>query len=172
MSNYYGYFEDINGKTACLAGVVSTLSDETLNKIIPRFWAVQADVFETDKEGLVSSIKKRLSIYNRDSKEEYELLDDFNFEIEECESDFGEILNSLFTSYKAEHSDEEKEYTDEFLKELHFHLGDIESIYRLKKPLGDKSERCFSSAYTYVVFDIIFIQYSGYMVMVVLGSDE
>ena len=60
----------------------------------------------------------------------------------------------------------------EFLSEIRFQIGDIEAIYRLKQPLSEKSSRCFSEYYTYIIFDIIFIKYSGYIVMVVWGSDE
>ncbi len=37
-----------------------------LSKIVPRYWAVEADVFKSDINNIVSNIKKRLYAYNDD----------------------------------------------------------------------------------------------------------
>ena len=103
---------------------------------------------------------------------ESELIDTLHFEIEECTVDFEHLVHSLFDSYKEKHSNEESEYIKYFLGGLHIQVGDIKAIYRLKKPLNEKCERCFAEFYTYIVFDVFFVQYSGYIVMVVFGSDE
>jgi len=169
MSAIYNYFENIDGKTAFLAGVVSTIADQTLCEIIPKYWAVETDVFETDIENLVASVKERMCKYNSDGTE---LIDTLQFDTEECTTDFKQIVHALFDSYKESHSNKESEYLKKFLEGIHFQIGDIKAIYRIKKPLGAKCERCFSDYYTYIVFDIFFIQYSDYMVMIVFGSDE
>ena len=169
MSAVYNNFKDIDGKTAFLAGVVSTLADQTLCEIVPRYWAVEADVFEADRDNLESSVKERMRIYD---STESKLTEDLHFEIEECTNDFEKIVHSLFDSYNEKHSNKESENIKYFLGGIYFQLGDIKAIYRLKKPLGEKCERCFSDYYTYIIFDIFFIQYSNYIVMVVFGSDE
>ena len=166
---YYEKFKDIDGKTAFLAGLVSTLADQKLSEILPKYWAVEADVFEADKDNLVFAVKERMRKYAGKGSE---LIDNLKFEIEECATDFEQTVHSLFDSYKGEHSDKEGEYIKNFLGELRLQMGDIKTIYRLKEPLSDESERCFSDFYTYVVFDIFFIQYADYIVMVVFGSDE
>ncbi len=172
MSSFYTNYKDINGSTAFLAGNISALSDETLCKILPRYWAAETDVFETDIENLVPALKNRFQKYNNDETQMSELIENLKFEVEECKDSFEQILHSLFDSYKEKHSSEETENIKEFLSEIRFQIGDIEAIYRLKQPLSEKSSRCLSEYYTYIIFDIIFIKYSGYIVMVVLGSDE
>lgn len=173
MSAIYNEFKNMDSETAFLVGVVSTLSDQTLCRIIPRYWAVEADVFKTDMEHLLTTVKSRLTHYFRgDDYRLLELIENLKFEVELSEINFEQILHSLFDSYKANHSSEESKYIKEFLDVIRFQIGDIEAIYRLTKPLGEKSSRCFSEFYTYIVFDIIFIKYTDYVVMVVLGSDE
>ncbi len=66
MSAIFDMYKNIDGDEAFLSGVVSTLSDETLSKIVPRYWAVEADVFKSDINNIVSNIKKRLYAYNDD----------------------------------------------------------------------------------------------------------
>ena len=149
--------------------MVSTLSDQLLCKIVPKYWAVEADVFETDIENLVSSVKERMRKYDARGSE---LIDNLKFEIEESTTDFEQLVHSLFSSYKEKHSNEESECIKCFLGGIRFQLGDIKGIFRLKKPLYEKCERCFSEFYTYIIYDIFFIQYSDFIVMVVFGSDE
>ena len=169
MSALYEYFEYINGKTAFLAGAVSTLADQTLCEMLPKYWALEADVFEANRENLVSSVKDRMRKYHSN---ESDLIENLQFEIEESSADLVQMVHSLFDAYKEKHSNNESECIKEFLCALRFQLGDIEAIYRIKKPLGEKNERCFSDYYTYIVFDIFFVQYSDYIVMIVFGSDE
>lgn len=169
MSAFYEYFKNIDGKTAFLAGLVSTLADQTLCEILPKYWAVEADIFEANKDNLVSSIKERMRKYD---SEVSGLIDNLQFEIVESMVDFEQMTHSLFDSYKCNHSDKESECIKYFLGGSRLQIGDIKAIYRLKEPLSDECERCFSHFYTYVVFDIFFIQYSNYKVMVVFGSDE
>lgn len=145
------------------------MADQTLCEILPKYWAVEADVFEANKDNLVSSIKERMRKYD---KKESELIYNLQFEIEECSTDFVQMIHSLFNSYKCNHSDKESECIKYFLGGTRLQMGNIKTIYRLKEPLSAGSERCFSDFYTYIVFDIFFIQYSNYMVMVVFGSDE
>ena len=61
MSAIYNEFKNMDSETAFLVGGVSTLSDQTLCRIIPRYWAVEADVFKTDMEHLLTTVKSRLS---------------------------------------------------------------------------------------------------------------
>jgi hypothetical protein len=171
MSAIYDMYKNIDGDEAFLSGVVSTLSDETLNKIIPKYWAVQADVFKSDINNIVSNIKKRLYAYNN-SLSDSQNIDYLNFEIEKCDNDFEYIVHSLFDLYKGNHSSNESEYIKEFLQNLKSKLGEIKAIYKIKTPFDEKKTQCICDFYTYIVFEVLFIEYSDYIVMVVLGSDE
>lgn len=171
MSAIYDMYKKIDDDEAFLSGVVSALSDETLCKIVPRYWAVEADVFKSDINSIVSNIKKRLYAYTDDlsDSQNIEYLD---FEIEKCDKDFEFIVHNLFDFYKEKHSDNENECIKEFLKNIKFQLGEIKAIHRIKNPFGGKNIQCLSDYYTYVVFEVLFIDYSDFIVMVVFGSDE
>ena len=171
MSAIYDMYKKIDGDEAFLSGVVSTLSDETLCKIVPRYWAVEADVFKSDINNIVSNIKKRLYAYTDDlsDSQHIEYLD---FEIEKCDKGFESIVHNLFDFYKEKHFDNESECIKEFLKDIKYLLGDIKEIYRIKNPFGGKKIQCLSDYYTYILFEVLFIEYFDFIVMVVFGSDE
>ncbi len=51
-------YKNIDGDEAFLSGVVSTLSDETISKIVPRYRAVEADVFKSDINNIVCRMER------------------------------------------------------------------------------------------------------------------
>lgn len=151
--------------------MVSALSDETLCKIVPRYWAVEADVFKSDINSIVSNIKKRLYAYNN-SLSDSQHIDYLDFEIEKCDKGFESIVHNLFDFYKEKYSDNESECIKKFLKNIKYQLGEIKAFYRIQNPFGGKKVQCLSDFYTYIVFEVLFIEYSDFIVMVVFGSDE
>ena len=46
MSGHYSYYHNIDGRSAYLSGNIGALSDTYLTRLLPKYWAVEADVFE------------------------------------------------------------------------------------------------------------------------------
>ena len=55
---------------------------------------------------------------------------------------------------------------------LRIRLGDIKGIYKISGEHSENVPDAINAFYAYVVFDILFIEFEGYMVMIVFGSDE
>ena len=83
MSSHYSYYEKIDGKLAFLSGNISALSDECLCNIIPKYWAVEADVFKADANDICGSMRRKdtlqlvLESETEEEKDFYEMVGNF-----------------------------------------------------------------------------------------------
>ncbi len=175
MSALYEAYRDVPSIEAFLSGCISTLSDEYLTEIVPRYWAVEADVFEANKDNLCEKIRKRMHEYMCS-----QVLDDktiahidrLDFEIESVKGMLIDVLKDAIRDPDHRLNSMEEKNIDSFIESVRFRLGDSKNIYRIKGQLNERFTAAFSDFYTYIVFDIVFVEYDNYMLMVVFGSDE
>ena len=173
MSADYCNYSNIDGNTAYLAGAVSAFADAYLCEILPKYWALEADVFNADISNLCDSIRKRLRDYLSDNNAKIiSKIDKLDFGLQQLSGDLPQIVHDLFERYKEKHVPNECELINRFLADIRYQLGDVKSIYSIDGSLNERITAPFSEFYTYIVFTVLFIEYDGYIVMLVFGSDE
>lgn len=173
MSAHYGDYSDIDGNTAFLAGAVSAFSDAYLCEILPKYWALEADVIDTEISNLCDSIRKRLRDYlSKDNADIIRKIDRLDFGLERLSGELPQIVHELFDRYKEKHVPNECELINRFLADIRYQLGDAKGIYSIEGVLNERITAALSEFYTYIVFSVLFIEYDGYIVMLVFGSDE
>lgn len=170
----YDYYNTVPGPEAYLSGTISALSYAYLSKIIPQFWAVEADVFKANKSNICESIRIRLHEYLDNQIFDIKTVTrvyKLNFDLELIEGDLSTIIQKII--YEPGHQvPNVNNYIDDFFKSVRFYLGEKSNIYRIKGELNEDITDVLSDFYTYVVFDVLFIEYKNHMLMIVFGSDE
>ena len=78
----------------------------------------------------------------------------------------------MFDRYKEKHVPNESELINRFLADIRYQLGDAKGIYSIEGALNERITAALNEFYTYIVFAVLFIEYDGYIVMLVFGSDE
>jgi len=173
MSAHYSNYANIDGNTAFLAGAVSTYADAYLCEILPKYWALEADVIDTEISNLCDSIRKRLRDYlSEDNADIIRKIDGLDFGVEQLSGELPQIVHELFDRYKEKHVPNESELINRFLADIRYQLGDAKGIYSIEGALNERITAALSEFYTYIVFAVLFIEYDGYIVMLVFGSDE
>ena len=173
MSAHYSNYTNIDGNTAFLAGAVSAFSDAYLCEILPKYWALEADVIDTEISNLCDSIRKRLRDYlSKDNADIIRKIDRLDFGLERLSGELPQIVHKLFDRYKEKHVPNECELINRFLANIGYQLGDAKGIYSIEGVLNERITAALSEFYTYIVFSVLFIEYDGYVVMLVFGSDE
>lgn len=173
MSAHYGDYSDIDGKTAFLAGAVSAFSDAYLCEILPKYWALETDVFNAEISNLCDSIRKRLRDYLlEDNADIIRKIDGLDFGVEQLSGELPQIVHELFDRYKEKHAPNESELINRFLADIRYQLGNAKGIYSIEGALNERITAALNEFYTYIVFAVLFIEYDGYVVMLVFGSDE
>ena len=173
MSALYEIYGAVPGTDAFLSGTVSTLSDVYLTEIIPQYWAVEADVFEANKTVLCEKLRKRLHEYLQVQTSDDKTVEHVNrldFELELVDGDLFSAIKAIINEPCFQIS-EAKKNIDNFLESVRFYLGESHNIYRIKR-LNECNSAALSDFYTYIVFDVVFIEYECHMLMIVFGSDE
>lgn len=173
MSVHYSNYSDIDGNTAFLAGALSAYADAYLCEILPKYWALEADVFNADISNLCDSIRKRLRDYLlEDNADIIRKIDGLDFGVEQLSGELPQIVHELFDRYKEKHAPNESELINRFLANIRYQLGDVKGIYSIEGTLNERITAVLSEFYTYIVFAVLFIEYDDYIVMLVFGSDE
>ena len=161
MSAHYSNYSDIDGNTAVLAGAVSAYADAYLCGILPKYWA------------LCDIIRKRLRDYlSEDNADIISKIDKLDFRLQRLSEGLPRIVQELFDRYKEKHVPNESEVINSFLEDIRYQLGDAKGIYSIEDTLNEQITSVLSEFYTYIVFTVLFIEYDGYIVMLVFGSDE
>lgn len=172
MSAHYGYYSKIDGNSAFLSGNVSAFADAYLCDILPKYWALEADVFEADISNLCDNIRKRLYDYLSDDGDVVRKIDALDFDLRSLSGELPQIIHELFDRYKEKHVQDEVDKINQFVSDIKYQLGDIKGIYSIRDTLNESITSALCEFYTYIVFEVIFIKYDGYFVMLVFGSDE
>ena len=173
MSAFYSSYSKVDSDEAFLAGNVSAVCDYTLVEILPRYWAVETDVFKSNKANICENIKTRLKQYLPEDFDDTVLkkIDGMGFELQEINGAFSEYFKNLVDSYKTKHNLCEKQKIDDFFSTVKFQLGEYIKIYKMINPVKGVVS-VLSEFYTYIIFEVFFVEYKNYMVMIVFGSDE
>ena len=173
MSSIYSNYLKVDSDQAFLSGNISAICDYTISEILPRYWAVETDVFKSTTSDLCDNIKSRLKQYLSETSDDGDIkkIDGLNFELQEIKESFSEYFKHLVDSYKTSHHTKEKQKIDTFLSDVRFQLGEYIRMYKIENPFQQKVS-ILSKFYTYIVFEVVFIEYKNYMVMIVFGSDE
>lgn len=174
MLAYHKYFSHLDGDTAYLAGVIPQCALHHLSDILPRYWALEADVFKTDISGINDAINKRIGEYlTVNNPKKFDAPDKLELQLNRVSGDLHSVVSDLFDRYKASHVDDEKKRLETFTKALKFLLGgEIKGIYVADDNMDDRTRDAFGWFYTYIIFELVFIEYEDYVVMLVFGSDE
>lgn len=60
MSAYYSSYSKVDSDEAFLASNVSAVCDNTLSEVLPRYWAVETDVFKSSASNICENLRDRL----------------------------------------------------------------------------------------------------------------
>ncbi len=172
MSKEYWGFENEDGSTAFLAGVVDVLSDN-LSLTCDYAVTLDADIFyvkDNDVSLLNDAVKKRLHYYNKRyglkiSEKKIDTID-FKLEKENCK------VNDYFKKVMSHNSSNSQmsEKVDEFLQDLEWYLQKPLTIYSPMR--NDKNIDVLGHIYLYMAWSYFFIEYDDYMVLVIFGTVE
>lgn len=163
-------YRDFNGDEAFLIGNVSGLSDGMLSSILPKYGAVYTDVFKADPSDICEKVKERMRLFLQAQDDACaHAVDNMSFELTKTEDD---LMQAIAKALGKELSSSDSETIGSLSRFLRIRLGDIKGIYKISGELSENVTDAISAFYAYVVFDIIFIEFEGYLVMLVFGSDE
>lgn len=177
MSKEAYTFENENGKTAYLAGVIDTLSDEYLVKVCPKYSTVEADLFELEDYGdfnkaIANRLKKYLPSIGGNIDAVAKNIDKMEIVFEE-DVDFQSFQAPGFVMSMYEripdyvHSREAHDSFASFCESVEYYLGSPIRFYRAKK-----GYEVLSKFYIGMIFETIFIEYEGYLLMLCRGTSE
>ena len=107
-----------------------------------------------------------------DSDDVVRKIDVLDFDLQPMSGELPQIIHDLFDRYKEQHVQDEVDKINQFVSDIRYQLGDIKGIYSIKGTLNERITAALNEFYTYIVFEVIFIEYDGYVVMLVFGSDE
>lgn len=172
MSSLYNYYSKVTGESAFLSGVISTLCDEKLIGICPRYWTVEADIFKANKNNICNTIKQRLYEYLQDDEKVKEHIERLDFELQPVHGTPYENFHFIIDTIKERHHPDEKRLVDEFFEGIEFQLGKMQTVYKLSEKINKGNIAAISDFYIYTVFEILFVEYKDFMVMIVFGTDE
>ena len=174
MSGHYSYYHNTDGKSAYLSGNIGALSDVYLTKLLPKYWAVEADVFEADPSNICLKIRERLCNLLVDSQniEAREKIEALEFELALVQGDLQTAFREVFGSLCQISAEDEQKIVEDFLRHVRYQIGSTKQLYRIKGGLREDITQVIGEFYTYVVFDVLFLEFHEHMLMIVLGSDE
>lgn len=175
MSALHEVYSEVPGSEAFLSGCIATLSDEYLTEIVPRYWMVETDVFEANKGNLCEKIRKRLHEYlfsQLPDDKTITRIDKLDFEMEPVKGNLVYVLKDAIREPDRCMDPVSEKNINSFIKAVSFRFGDSKNTYRIKGQLNERITAVLSEFYTYIVFDILFVEYEKHMLMIILGSDE
>lgn len=177
MSKEAYTFENINGKTAYLVGVVDTLCDEYLVSACPQYTIVEADLFEIDESQdfnkyIAARLKEYLPSIGGDAGAIEDKINKMKIEFEK-ETDFKSFQAPGFIMSMYEHM---PEYMHGRKGHDAFALFCEGTEYYLGKPIGfyraTKEYDILSKFYIGMIYEVILIEFEGYLLMLSRGTSE
>lgn len=167
-------------RTEFLAEKTAELFEEHLFPVCPPMCALATDIFfigERNELPVADMIKERLQLYldNDEDKDEASrkadeaLIARLDLRMERDPSpDFAGAVSRFY--YEGVSAEAQQGITA-YIRAVERELGAPKASYRIKD--DDHSNfRDLVGYYTYAIFDISFIEFEGYMLMLVFGSDE
>ena len=177
MSKEAYTFENVNGKTAYLVGVIDTLCDEYLVKVCPQYTTVEADLFEIDEskdfnKHIAARLKEYLPSVGGDADAIEEKIDKMEIVFEK-ETGFesvqapGFIMSMYERMPEYKHGRKGHDAFALFCEEAEYYLGRPIGFYR-----ATKGYDILSKFYIGMIFEVILIEFEGYLLMLSRGTSE
>lgn len=181
MSKEMYYYKEVDSETAYLAGIAEAFAASLDMELSSQHYAVDTDVFRLDEngmDGLYDLLLERLRHYND--------IDEYELDLEK-DSFMPNIPYAKVTGNKTPVSVTNiiREYvkTDkilpaakDFFFSVNWHLKLPKAVYRTDMqalyeymPELEKAMRAF---YLFIISEILFVEYDGYVLMLVIGSNE
>ena len=63
MSAFYDSYEHVESRETFLSGYIGAICDDTLAFVLPRFSAIESDVFSAEPSNVCEKVKTRLKQY-------------------------------------------------------------------------------------------------------------
>lgn len=181
MNKQLDYFKHIHPETSYIAGALEIASGPLDAALGKEYYGLATDIFWTGfkgLDGLYEAILRRLKKYNTVEQLDLDLdQDPFmpNVPISQLqESSAAKALAKLL--YKYHKSREVEELSKEFFYTLNWYLKQPQGVYQLElQVLEDfmpELLKALNAFYLFVITDVLFIDYGGYVMMLVVGSAE
>lgn len=181
MNKKLEYFKNIHPETAYIAGVLEIASgplDATLGN---EYYGLATDIFWTDSKGVESlyeALLRRLRKYNEFEQLELDLEQDAfmpNIPINKLqESSAAKALTRLLSKYAK--SSKIEQLSKEFFYTSNWYLKQPKGVYQLDMQVVEEYMpellKALNTFYLFVITDILFVDYGGYVIMLVVGSAE
>lgn len=183
MSKDAYIYKMVNGSEAYLAGIVEGNTENYLeaafhSKITNPGYCVTfvSDVYgigENNELTIQQAIKKRMDekcfdlFFDKGDVPEATIVEKINaIKITKLDTDVNTVITNLVKKAVKEEVDKIRENIEDYTKTLEWYLGKPKKIYMIDDDSG------LFSAYLYILFEIIVIEYDGYAVMLGIGTDD
>lgn len=174
MSKEIWDFEGENGSSAYIAGVVDVLSDR-LCMVCDYGYAFEADIIAMDMEKnnhFSEAVKERLRKYKsmHCSKNWEENISKLDFSLETFRNQ--NIEGAMYEKFqKVSHGKAVEKEIKEFCDSISWYIGKPKAVYEMREKF---EENCYAlnEHYLGIITDILFVEYEGFMVMMLWGSVE
>lgn len=181
MNKKLEYFKQIHPQTAYIAGAIEIASGP-LDAILGKdYYGLATDILWTGSkgvDGLYEALLNRLRKYNSVEQLALDLEQDPfmpNVPINKLqESSAAKALTRLL--YKNAKSPEIEQLSKDFFYTANWYLKQPQGVYQLDMQVLEEYmpelSKALTAFYLFVITDILFIDYGGYVMMLVVGSAE
>lgn len=181
MSKEIIYYSNVKAETAYIAGIVEASVTPIDILLSAKHCGIDTDIFWLGDKGidsLYAAILHRLSKYNQIDKLELNLEQDPfmpNIPIKKIEDNStAKAISRILLEYSK--SDKMLPKTKDFFFTLNWYLGQPLALYRTDmKVLYEympELEEALRAFYLYIISELVFVEYKGYVLMLVIGSNE
>jgi len=173
LSKDYYQFKNEKGDIAFLIGLVDYLSDR-LSLICDFGYTLEADVFavsDQDLSLLSESVRKRVYLYSEQTGNfDKDTISNIDFDLKKM--DGTDVVDYMYAKMKTYSSSSALlEEIEEFFSTLRWQLGHPIGIYEPVQ-MPDENITILSNVYISLAWDYCFIEYDGFVVMVIWGTAE
>lgn len=174
MSKEIWDFEEEKGISAYIAGAVDVLSDR-LCMVCDYGYAFEADIICINEKGIDSfpyCLKERLRKYKsmHNSKEWEKNISKLDFSLEVLKNQ--NVEKAIYEKFqKMSSSRVLKEEIKEFCDSICWYIGKPGKVYEMKEKFGEVSY-ALNDHYLDMIEDALFVEYEGFVVMLLWGSVE
>lgn len=181
MSKDICYYEKVEAKTAFIAGVTEALVESLGLKLARKHYGLDSDVFELDQQGidgLYDMLLQRLRKYNEVEELDLDLERDFylpNLPINRVESsNTKNAVANILQNYCV--GENLLPSVQDFFFSVNWYLKQPRGVYRTDMQalyeFMPELEAALRSFYLYIITELIFVEYEGYVLLLVVGSSE
>lgn len=164
-----------------VAADIFYIGDKAQTKTHPtaEFQFIKEDINQKNEISISEIIKKRLMdnwidfFQQNDNKEE--LIDKINIELEERSQPMQQAIYNIYSNRKKEEKEKLIPIIEEYCREVQYYLGSPKRVYQIIKKENDSTfniNGAISKCYMYIIFDIIFIEFNSYILMIIRGTNE